>query len=245
MPEEEFNQYAAMPIMEKQVFAFESKLPPDTVEGMQEELAKLVALRASLERKANAASRKHADIAAHTVAQREKESGEVWDDVRREEEVQKAMQQLHEKHHSSHSPEIAAAVAAAKDLDPNMTEDELAAVAEAKRKELHEKHHSSHSPKIKAAVAAAKNLDPHMTEDELAAVAEAKRKELRDKKSNAQKSHARSFRAYHTSDKKGAAERTFISARHAADEIPVSKSTITRALGLGSTTNTGWSFVYI
>ena len=84
-----------------------------------------------------------------------------------------------------------------------------------------------------------------MTEDELAAVAEAKRKELRDKKRNEQKSRARSFRAYHTSDKKGAAERTFNSVRRAADEISVSKSTIASALKKGSTTSTGWSFVYI
>ena len=84
-----------------------------------------------------------------------------------------------------------------------------------------------------------------MTEDELAAVADATRKELRDKKRNEHKSRARSFRAYHTSDKKGAAERTFNSVRHAADEIPVSRSTIARALERGSTTSTGWSFVYI
>ena len=126
-----------------------------------------------------------------------------------------------------------------------MTEDELAAVGEAKRKELHDKHPNSYLPKIKAAMAAAKDENPHMTEDELAAVAAATRKQLRDKKRNEHKSRARSFRAYHTSDKKGAAERTFISARHAADELPVSKSTITRALGKGSTTSTGWSFVYI
>ena len=122
---------------------------------------------------------------------------------------------------------------------------ELATVAEAKRKELHDTHHLSYSSKIDAAVATAKGENPHMTDEALEAVAAATRKQLRDKRRNEQKSRARSFRAYHTSDKKGAAERTFISARHAADEILVSRSTIARALERGSTTSTGWSFVYI